>query len=114
MKIVLRTPENKKVVINPREDEKIYGAPQNPPNTGLQFTRGTDVYRHVARSGREYYYFANWSMWQSESDSYELATKKEVEDFIIEQCGRGYWERPTESELERLNELGIHVLEEDA
>ena len=113
-KKVLMTPENKRVVIDTEKDEKIYNAPVNPPNTGTRYTEGTDVYRHVARSGNEYFYFYTWSMWQGSESSYELATKEELENFLIKKAGLGYWESPDDEEIRRFEEIGINIYVEDA
>lgn len=112
--IVLQTEDGKRVVCNTGRDERLYEAPKNPPNTGTTYTRGTDYYRHVARSGNVYYYAFSWSMWQGDSESTYLVSKDELEERLINLMGGGYWVQPFEDEVERLKELGIDLEEETA
>jgi hypothetical protein len=112
--IVLKTPEGKKVVCNTGTDEILYKAPINPPNTGTAYTRGTDLYTHVSRSGNRYFYFRHWSMWQGEEGSYELISSEEAKNFLLDKMHGGYWAGLEDSELERAKELFPDFLEEDA
>lgn len=114
MKKILMTPEGKKVVIDVEKDEEIYSAPRNPPNTGTTYTSGTDLYRHVARSGNEYFYFYNWSMWQGTESSVELATRNEVERFLVKKAGSSGWDGIDDSDGERFKELGFDIYDETA
>lgn len=84
--MLLMTPENKRVVVEVSTDECLYDAPHNPPNTGLQFTSGTDLYAHKARSGKVYFYTYHWSMWQGSEDSYELFDFDDAKDFLLERA----------------------------
>ena len=83
----LRTDDNKIVKINPTEDVQLYDAPRNPPNTGTEYTRGTDLYSHKARSGNWYFYTDSWSMWQGEEGGYSLISDDEAAEFLIDKAG---------------------------
>jgi len=111
---ILRTPEGKKVVINPREDERLYDAPRNPPNTGTAYTSGTDLYRHVARSGNAYYYTYSWSMWQGSEASYELIDEDEVKEFLLDKAQCTGVGRISGAEWNRAEELFPGLFSEDA
>ena len=87
MEYTLRTDDNKIVTINPTEDVQLYDAPRNPPNTGTEYTRGTDLYAHKARSGKWYFYFDSWSMWQGEDGGYRLLGEQEAINFLIGKAG---------------------------
>jgi hypothetical protein len=88
---LLMTPEGKKITVRTDSDHCLYNAPYNPPNTGTNYTAGTDLYHHRARSGNEYYYTRSWSMWQGSEDSYELITEDAAKAFILERaCRAGY------------------------
>ena len=110
---VLMTPDGKRVVTS-NNDQCLYSAPQNPPNTGTDFTRGTDLYYHKARSGNEYYYFVHWSMWQGESGSYELIDFDVAEAFLLKKAGLTGWAGINKSDLKELKKFGFNILEEDA
>ena len=111
---ILRTPEGKIVKVNTRTDEVLYEAPRNPPNTGTTYTRGTDLYRHVARSGKAYYYLCKWSMWQGEEISIELISEEEAKEFLIEKAGDAGWAKLTEEEMKRAEEIFLGIFEETA
>lgn len=112
---VLKTPENKKIIINPKTDEKMYDAPVNPPNTGTSYTAGTDLYRHVARSGNVYYYTYSWSMWQGTPSEYKLLTEEEAKQFLLKIAGiNNEWVYLSESEEKRAKELFPGIFDEDA
>ena len=113
-KIVLKTPEGKRVVIDPSTDTKLYDSPQNPPNTGTAYTRGTDLYAHKARSGNMYFYTYEWSMWQGAEESYELVDHKTAEEFLIEKAGNTGWDSLTEDEAKTAEEHGFEIYQEDA
>jgi len=112
--IVLMTPEGKRVVVNREKDECIYASPQNPPNTGMTYTRGIDLYRHVSRKGNEYYYTYSWSMWQGEESSYQLISKDQAREFLLDRAGVSGWAALNEEEVKRIKELGFDIFEEDA
>jgi len=61
---ILKTPDGKRVKINPPTDICLYESPENPPNTGTVYTRGSDLFAHRARSSTWYFYIVHWSMWQ--------------------------------------------------
>jgi hypothetical protein len=112
---VLMTPENKKVVINPKTDEKLYDAPVNPPNTGINYTAGVDLYRHVSRSGKAYYYTYAWSMWQGTPDEYTLIDDLAAKQFLLKIAGiDNEWVYLSEKEVKRASELFPGIFEEDA
>ena len=111
-KVVLKTPEEKIVVVNLRTDEQLYAAPQNPPNTGTAYLTGTDLYRHVARSGRAYYYLYHWSMWQGSVDTYNLISEDEAKAFLIKKAGGSCWTRPSEEEMKRIEEVFPGIFDE--
>lgn len=113
-KRVLKTPDGKRVVIDPSTDKKLYDSPANPPNTGSTYTRGTDLYAHKARSGTMYFYFSHWSMWESEEGSHQLVDKEEAENFLIEKAGNTGWDSLTEYEIEIAEECGFEILKENA
>jgi hypothetical protein len=112
--IVLKNPEGKKVVISPKSDECLYSAPVNPPNTGTRYTEGTDLYRHVAKSGAVYYYLHEWSMWQGTMDRYNLISEQEAKDFLVEAAGWFGYAKLSDSEAKRAQELWPGLLDEDA
>lgn len=114
MTFTFQTSDGKRVVCNTDTDPQLYDSPHNPPNTGTRYTRGTDVYAHTAKSGTVYFYAYHWSMWQGEESTAELWTKAEVEDFIIGKMSGPSEARPSGSELERLAEYDIDVLDETA
>jgi hypothetical protein len=111
---VLKTPENKKVVINPKTDETLYSAPVNPPNTGTTYTTGTDLLCHVARSGKIYYYTYDWSMWQGTEDKFTLISEEEAKNFLCEAASYSGHMKMTEKEIARAQELFPGIFEEDA
>jgi len=100
---ILKTPEGKVVRINTKTDVCLYNAPHNPPNTGTSYTTGVDLYAHKARSGQIYFYKYAWSMWQGESSSTWLITKEAI-DFVLDKMQGGYWDCPTNEEIETAKE----------
>jgi hypothetical protein len=111
---VLMTPEGKRVVIEPLSDLKLYDSPNNPPNTGQAYTRGTDLYVHKARSGNLYYYLYSWSMWQGEEEDYRLVTPDEARDFLLACAGYSGHAELTDDELTLAEEYFPGIFEEDA
>lgn len=114
MKFTFQTPDGKRVVCDSDDDVLVYDAPNNPPNTGTRYTRGTDIYAHTAKSGNHYFYAYSWSMWQGEESTADLWTKEQVEEFIIDRMSGPSESRPTAFELEQLAEYGVNVLDETA
>ncbi len=114
MASILRTPEGKKVAINPRDDEQLYSAPRNPPNTGTAYTAGTDLYVHRARSGRNYFYTHSWSMWQGTEDSYNLLTEDEAKEFLLSKAESSGHTELGSGERDRAEELFPGLCDEDA
>lgn len=113
-KHVLRTQDDKKVVIDVQKDVRLYNAPVNPNNTGTRYTTGTDLLVHKARSGKEYLYFYYWSMWQGDEDHFEVCSKETAEAFLVRKAGAAGWASLDEHEIEIAKEYGIDVLEETA
>jgi hypothetical protein len=111
---VLKTPEGKVVKVNTEKDECVYSAPRNPPNTGTAYTRGSDLYIHLARSGQRYFYVVKWSMWQGDEGSVHLVDEEEARNFLIDKAGLTGWARLTESEMERVEELFPGIFDETA
>lgn len=116
MPTVLMTPEGKRVVVSVKTDLELYAAPRNPPNTGTGYTTGTDLHYHKSRNDNDYFYLYHWSMWQGSGNSYELISKQEAIDFMLEKMGGidDGWYRPSEQEIQRCNELGFDLLTETA
>lgn len=114
-KHVLRTQDDKKVVIDVQKDVTLYRSPVNPPNTGTRYTAGTDLLAHTARSGTVYFYFYRWSMWEGDENSFELIEdRNEVEAFLTHKAGLSGWVGLDEHEIETAKEYGIDLLEETA
>lgn len=114
MEKILMTPEGKKVKINPREDQCLYDAPHNPPNTGTRYTAGTDLFVHKARSGTLYFYEYHWSMWQGTEPSFNLITDQEARDFVLRKAGMGGHDELGPSEKELAESIWPNLFEEDA
>ncbi|MCW3994942.1 MAG: hypothetical protein NWE98_02180 [Candidatus Bathyarchaeota archaeon] len=108
------SPENKKVCITPKTDERLYAAPVNPPNTGTTYTSGVDLFRHVTRNRNVYYYLYEWSLWQGVENRYRLITEQEAKDFLLRALGWTGWAALDEQELKRVQELFPDLFEEDA
>lgn len=113
-KYVLLTEEGKRVVIDPNDDSYLFESPRNPPNTGTVYTRGTDLHVHKARSGKNYFYFYSWSMWQGEDSSLRLCSFDEAEKFLTEKAGNTGYDSMSESEMSDLEQYGFNLLEETA
>jgi len=113
-KKVLRTQDMKKVVIDLSTDTKLYETPVNPPNTGTEYTRGTDLMAHKARSGNVYFYEYFWSMWQGEQEQFELVSKEQAEEFLLQKMSLSDLAGMTETEIEKAIGFGFNLLEEDA
>jgi len=104
---------DKRVVVDTQKDELLYGTPHNPPNTGTRYTRGTDAYIHKAKSGKVYFYFLDWSMWQGEENRLRLASPEEVARFLEDWLPSPWGS--DEEVLARFKELtGMDLLEETA
>ena len=111
---VLKTPEGKTLKVNTTTDEKIYQAPINPPNTGVDYTRGTDLFLHVSRSGQRYFYKLRWSLWQGERDEIILVSEDETKEFLLAKAGVTGYSRLNEKEWARAEELFPGIFEETA
>ena len=114
MKRVLITKEQKRVIVDIQTDSCLYKSPVNPPNTGTDYTRGTDLYAHRARSGNMYFYLRHWSLWQGEGSNLELISRDEAENFLLEKAGLSGFAAMEESEIEKAIELGFDLFEETA
>ena len=115
MKHVLNTDEGKTVVLDPDSDDRIYKAPRNPPNTGIKFTRGVDIYVHISRKGRRFFYTYSWSMWQAETDDICLITEQAAKKKYQEKLGSAdYWVHPDESYTNDALKIWPNLLEETA
>lgn len=114
MKFTFQTHDGKRVVCDTETDTQLFDAPNNPPNTGSRYTRGTDVYAHKAKSGAVYFYAYHWSMWQGEESSAELWTAEQVEEFFTSRMTGDDHARPSNREIEQLAEFGIDLYEETA
>lgn len=115
MRVALKTPEGKTVVVDTKTDEALYTAPCNPPNTGTRYTRGTDLFAHKARSGKTYFYFRHWSLWQGEEDNIRLCSKTEAQRFLEEKAAAAGWEQLSEQDAQEINErYGFRLYEETA
>ncbi len=111
---VLITDDGKRVIVNTKTDVCLYETPCNPPNTGTDYTRGTDLYAHRARSGNMYFYLRHWSLWQGEGSNLELISRDEAENFLLEKAGLSGFAAMEESEIEKAIELGFDLFEETA
>ncbi len=111
---VLITDDGKRVIVNTKTDVCLYETPCNPPNTGTDYTRGTDLYAHRARSGNMYFYLRHWSLWQGEGSNLELISRDEAENFLLEKAGLSGFAAMEESEVEKAIELGFDLFEETA
>lgn len=111
---VLITPCGKRVVVNTAKDTCLYKTPCNPPNTGTDYTRGTDLYAHRARSGNVYFYLHHWTLWQGEDSWLELIGWQEALDFLLEKARLTNVAAMDESEIELAKEFGFNLLEETA
>lgn len=69
---------------------------------------GEDLYRHVAKSGKVYYYLLCWC--RGESDKIKIISEAEARDFIISKANEGF----TEGEVKRFEEIFPGIFEETA
>ena len=112
---ILKTPDGKTVDINTDKDLKLYNAPNNPPNTGMKYTRGVDLYMHKTRKGSEVFYKYFWSMWQGEEDNYRIVSREDAIDFLVDKAGLGGWDGLTEKEMQVcIDVFGEDIFEETA
>jgi hypothetical protein len=111
---VLITDDGKRVIVNTKTDVCLYETPCNPPNPGTDYTRGTDLYAHRARSGNVYFYLHHWSLWQRESSWLELVDRHEALDFLLEKARLTNVAAMDEDEIETAKEFGFNILEETA
>lgn len=111
-KIVLKTPENKIIIVDTNTDPQLYAAPVNPPNTGTTYTTGEDLYAHKAKSGNIYFYIYSWSMWQGAQPNCKLISKEGAIEFTTDKAGLIGVAELTESEAEKAKEFGIDMFNE--
>jgi hypothetical protein len=115
MKVVKVLDDGKRAVLDTKEDACLYDSPHNPPNTGTDYTRGTDLYFHVSKGGRKVFYSYHWSMWQGEESSISLLSEQEAMEFLEEKAGLAGWGSISDEEMKKIKELtGIDLLEETA
>ena len=115
MSIVLKTPEGKKVVVSLKDDNCLYEAPRNPPNTGTRYTSGVDLYAHKARSGKTYFYSYSWSMWQGTEAEFSLMADEEMREALIDHAGEAGHGRMSDSEREDIEQNYFPgIFDEDA
>lgn len=113
-KHVLRTKDDKKVVIDAEKDIRLYRAPVNPPNTGTRYTTGMDLFAHKAQSGNMYFYFYSWSLWAGAEDAFNLCSKATAEAFLTKKAGHAGWDALDEHEIKLATEYGMDIMEETA
>lgn len=112
---ILITEDGKRVQIDTYNDLKLYQAPENPPNTGSTYTRGTDLHAHKTRKGNWYYYTHFWSMWQGQEENTELISKEDAILFLQKKAALGGHACMSSREMKQVNEhFGIDIFEEDA
>ena len=114
MMYVLKTNDGKIVRVNPKTDTCLYSAPTNPPNTGLRYTRGSDLYMHIAQSKKRYFYILEWSMWQGEEENVYLVSEAEAKNFLIEKAGLSGWAQLSDSEMKQAEEVFPGIFDETA
>ena len=114
MKRVLITPDSKRVVVDITTDVCLYQSPVNPPNTGTDYTRGTDLYAHKARSGNFYFFKSHWSLWQREDDSLELISRSEAESFLVEKASLVGHGSLDDSEIALISDFSFDIFQESA
>ena len=78
---ILMTREGKRAVINKATDLVLYEA---PANTAIL---GTNLYCHVTRSGRLFYYAWHWSTLAE--DEYKMVTEAWAKNFVLERLSKG-------------------------
>ena len=100
---VLKTADNKKIVIDVNKDDCIYEDRRH------NATRGVDLQAHKAKSGEIYFYLYRWSQWENEGAETDLCTKDEAEDFLVTRSANGLI---SEHEIEVAAQYGIDLLEE--
>jgi hypothetical protein len=100
---VLKTTDNKKIVIDVDKDDCIY------EDRRYNATRGVDLYAHKAKSEKVYLYMYRWSQWENEDVETELCTENEAADFLISRSANGLI---SEHEVELAAQYGIDLLEE--
>jgi len=111
---ILRTPDNKKVVVDTERDENLYHAPRNPSNTGTRFTSGSDLYYHKARSGNGYFYTYHWSMWRGECSYLTLLSNETAKEILLEKNNGNDYNGLEEEVIKRAEGLFPGIFDEDA
>jgi len=115
MRVVRKTPDGKTVILDTSTDECLYRAARNPPNTGTAFTTGRDLYRHVSKSGKAYYYIYGWSMWAGDSPYIELISDEEAKEFLLQKAASASpYVKLSEDEWKRAEELFPGIFDENA
>lgn len=76
MTVVLMSDEGKRIVVNKDSDVRLYS------DGTTNATRGDRLYCHKSRNGNIYYYVYHWTLWQGESNQYELLSKTQAIDYL--------------------------------
>jgi len=112
---ILKTDEGKIVKVDMDKDICLYQSPVNPPNTGTDYTRGTNLYAHKTRKGNWYYYTHNWSMWEREEDFIELVSRKNAISILQHKATlSGYSELDKHETEKAIEHFGEDIFEETA
>ena len=113
MQKVIKEEDGTRWIADTKTDVALYQAPHNPPNTGSEYTRGTDLYAHKTKRHGERFYLLSWSMWQGEEPNISVVSREEAEGFL-EACVGDYFGFPSEDDMAKLKEWGFDVLVETA
>lgn len=113
MKKIVKYDDGTTTVLNTQDDDELYNAPLNPPNTGSTYTSGTDLQVHKTKKHGDQFYLKHWSMWQGVETRLEPITKDEAIEFLRNSVG-DYWGFPSDKDLENLKAYGIDLMEETA
>jgi hypothetical protein len=113
MQKVIKEEDGTRWIADTKTDICLYQAPRNPPNTGQEYTRGTDLYAHKTRSHGQRFYYYIWSMWQGEEPSIRVVSRDEAQEFL-EECVGDYYGFPNEEDVAKLKEWGFDILAETA
>jgi len=106
MRKVFFEPDGTTWIANTKKDEVLYESPVNPPNTGTEYTRGTDLYIHKTKSHGDKFFFYHWSMWQGEEENIVSITKERAQEFLFSVMG-DYWDFPSDADKEFLAKYGF-------
>jgi hypothetical protein len=105
---ILRTPDGKKVAVDPKTDECLYKAPRDFD------ALGTDLYCHVSRKGNRYFYKYAWSLLQGDDCFYILVSEDKAKEFLLDKAGLLAPIGLTQEEMQRAEEIFPNIFEEDA